>query len=281
VTVLPIVGVHGVWNYRPRLTDEEATERLNANWAAALTAKLDETIQPRFHVAYYAPIVGRHSRQGNDDALENLTDEQYSMLVAWVSQVVSLPDDAAQASWSIPARILIDRMTENQSLRPALRAFVDVFLREVSAYLDDRSDARAKARECVARTVLDSGARVVIAHSLGSVVAYEALWHHPEISVDLFMTVGSPLAMGGLVFDRISPSQFGRGRRPPNVRRWANLADPGDVVAVPIPFTKRFDVDANYEHEQIGRVNFHGVKQYLQARSLHRELEMHVHQGCV
>ncbi|WP_435805069.1 hypothetical protein [Streptomyces canus] len=74
---------------------------------------------------------------------------------------------------------------------------------------------------------------VVVAHSLGSVVAYEALCAHPEVPDLTLVTLGSPLGVRGLVLDRLVPApRDGRGRWPAPVRRWTNIADRGDVVAL-------------------------------------------------
>src|SRR5207249_10502663 len=51
--------------------------------------------------------------------------------------------------------------------------------------------------------------RVVIGHSLGSIVAYEALCKHPEWQIDTFVTLGSPLGIQRLVFDALVPRPEG------------------------------------------------------------------------
>lgn len=45
--------------------------------------------------------------------------------------------------------------------------------------------------------------RIVIAHSLSKVAAYEALWTTPDHSIDLFITPGSPLGLDGVIVDRL------------------------------------------------------------------------------
>jgi pimeloyl-ACP methyl ester carboxylesterase len=107
-------------------------------------------------------------------------------------------------------------------------------------------DVRAKAvgsvRECI-----DDDTRVVIGHSLGSVVAYEALCEAGSDSpVRTFITLGSPLGIRGLVFDRLRPkpqADAGRdviGRWPASVTTWTNVADKGDVVALVKNLSTRF-----------------------------------------
>jgi hypothetical protein len=44
--------------------------------------------------------------------------------------------------------------------------------------------------------------RIVIGHSLGSIVAYEALCAHPEWKVDTLITLGSPLGIRNLISTR-------------------------------------------------------------------------------
>jgi pimeloyl-ACP methyl ester carboxylesterase len=109
-------------------------------------------------------------------------------------------------------------------------------LQQVRRYLTE-PELRAAARERVAAAVSDD-TRVLVGHSLGSVVAYEALCAHPEWPVRALVTLGSPLGVRNLVFDRLQPRPAadgsGRlvGRWPGGVAAWTNIADDGDVVAL-------------------------------------------------
>lgn len=143
------------------------------------------------------------------------------------------------------------------------RRLAMVFCREVHTYLSTVDSPRRKAvRATVAETIAEARPRVVVAHSLGSVVTYETFWHHPELSVDLLVTIGSPLAMPGVVLDRLDP---GRHARPPGVRRWVNLADVGDIIAVPRGGLGRaFTGVEDTPDLTIGEFAFHGVEAYLQ-----------------
>jgi pimeloyl-ACP methyl ester carboxylesterase len=67
---------------------------------------------------------------------------------------------------------------------------------------------------------------VVVAHSLGTVVAYEAL-HTYQGPVPLWVTLGSPLATGAVVMQRLVPRP---NRTPECVGRWLNFWDRDDVV---------------------------------------------------
>ena len=104
-------------------------------------------------------------------------------------------------------------------------------LKQVSRYLNE-PDVRRKARERV-KAAISPDTRVVVAHSLGSVIAYEALCDDPASQVDVFVTLGSPLGISNLIFNKLDPCpQNGLGMWPPGVKHWVNIADQGDVVAL-------------------------------------------------
>ncbi|MBV8146045.1 MAG: hypothetical protein JO184_13665 [Gammaproteobacteria bacterium] len=102
-------------------------------------------------------------------------------------------------------------------------------LRQVVLYLN-RQEVRAEIMGRVAKWV-GPETRIVIGHSLGSVIAYEVLAAKPDVSVDL-LTVGSPLGIRNIVFEKLTPSpEGGRGMWPGRVHHWTNIAATGDIVA--------------------------------------------------
>lgn len=109
----------------------------------------------------------------------------------------------------------------------------------------------------------------MLAHSLGSVVTYETLHAYPQLKVDHLITLGSPLALPQAVFDRLLPAPRPQGVRPANTRRWTNIADIGDVVAVPPSGVRdRFD-DVDHDVETaIHVIDFHLVAHYLQTAAV-------------
>lgn len=82
--------------------------------------------------------------------------------------------------------------------------------------------------------------RVVIGHSLGTVIAYEGLCRGPH-RVGTFITVGSPIATPHLILQPLRERQYRElnypmSRRPPwpGVERWLNFFAPADVWSVPV-----------------------------------------------
>jgi pimeloyl-ACP methyl ester carboxylesterase len=111
-------------------------------------------------------------------------------------------------------------------------------LKQVRRYFTDET-LRSDIGEAVASSITHD-TRVVVGHSLGSVVAYEVLCAAPDLNLDLparsFVTLGSPLGLPNLVFDRLQPEPRPRGAEirghwPESVGTWTNIADAGDVVA--------------------------------------------------
>jgi pimeloyl-ACP methyl ester carboxylesterase len=109
-------------------------------------------------------------------------------------------------------------------------------LQQVRRYMTDLQVRRAALDRVAAGIGADT--RVLVGHSLGSVVAYEALCAHPDWPVRALVTLGSPLGIRNLIFDRLVPvpaaegSGRVRGGWPHGVRSWVNVADAGDVVAL-------------------------------------------------
>jgi hypothetical protein len=143
---------------------------------------------------------------------------------------------------------------------------------DVDRYLENRDgigDAVRAPLHAALERVWAEGARVLLlAHSLGTVIAYDTLWELSQEEpialeaferrrndtgvrngwpkrrsrpahlddarrrVDLFITLGSPLATGFIRRKLKGHNQPDDKRYPTNVRRWRNFAARGDVTAL-------------------------------------------------
>jgi fructose-specific component phosphotransferase system IIB-like protein len=98
-------------------------------------------------------------------------------------------------------------------------------LAQVTRYFTDEA-VRTAAQKQVMQLV-DERTKVVIGHSLGSVVAYEVA-HTLGQALPLLITLGSPLGLQSIVYQRLRPQPPGF---PSAVQQWVNVADKDDLVA--------------------------------------------------
>jgi pimeloyl-ACP methyl ester carboxylesterase len=175
------------------------------------------------------------------DASDVSDDYSLALLSAWWQRAAALdeavvPPDAETLGrsprWAQNALYALNRSPFFSGL--AEHALIGD-LRQVKRYFSDEK-IRSQIQWALSRAV-DRDTRVLVGHSLGSVVAYEALCAHPEWPVHTFVTLGSPLGMRHLVYDRLRPPPRPddgslRGVWPGGNRTWTNIADSGDVVAV-------------------------------------------------
>jgi hypothetical protein len=103
--------------------------------------------------------------------------------------------------------------------------FVNRSLAQVTRYLTN-ADIRAAALKSVS-DLIGPDTKVLIGHSLGSVVAYEAA-HRMNQPLPLLLTLGSPLGLQTIVYQRLRPQP---PAFPPKVERWVNIADQDDFIA--------------------------------------------------
>jgi pimeloyl-ACP methyl ester carboxylesterase len=139
-------------------------------------------------------------------------------------------------------------------------------LRQVRDYFHDQEIRQLARQEVVAAVGEDT--KVVVGHSLGSVVAYEALCANPEWQVRMLVTLGSPLAIPNLIFDQLQPTPSAgpgpRGRWPGEGRAWVNVADQGDVVALVKDLRSEFGTEVDCWVVDNG-ATAHDVRPYLTA----------------
>jgi len=111
--------------------------------------------------------------------------------------------------------------------------FADRSLAQLTRYLTEealREEVQRRMAEHVGPETV-----AIIGHSLGSVVAFQAA-HRLTQELPLLMTLGSPLGLRTLVYDRLPEDK----EVPAQVRRWVNLAARDDLVAAVLDLRELF-----------------------------------------
>lgn len=214
--------------------------------------------------AFYGDLFRTRGQQGGGLDLRDLTTEQAPLVeelaLEWLERIVARSPtgsrEAAQAQFALdlargPGKIeaqgfgnvmrqILKTLARNSWIArvgPAIaERFVLAALAQATRYLSDEL-IRAQAQHRVLRIVEDD-TRIIIGHSLGSVVAFECA-HRLSTPLPLLLTLGSPLGLRTIVTDRLRPPPS----FPPMVGRWVNVADRDDVVAAELDLSPLFACD--------------------------------------
>jgi hypothetical protein len=278
--VTAVVGVHGVWNLLPDRPADAAVTHLSEVWTRNLAKALQPDAPLPVTVAYYAPHLVRGRDHGVPDP-ETLDEQAREWLERW-DQELRPRTEVDHGRLTRPVRQIIDGIARRTGLSPEqVGAFVAVLLPELQTYFrPDRPQPRHAARATVAAAIRQQEPAVVIAHSMGSIVTYETLWAEPDLTVDLLVTVGSPLGLRGVILERLDPApDDARGGRPPGVKQWVNIADPGDLCAVPRWLARTFPGISRDVEAPIGVFGFHKVARYLACAAMGELLRPYARPG--
>jgi hypothetical protein len=118
---------------------------------------------------------------------------------------------------------------------------MEVHLRDLRRYERDRDGIADHVRRLLkVPLIAASGSQrpvLLIAHSMGSIIAYESLWelshnHGNPVDVDLLLTMGSPLGQRFMQRKIRGHDRNGKDRYPSNIRNWKNLTAVGDLTAI-------------------------------------------------
>ena len=265
-----IVLIHGI------AQEQEGKAGLEAKWIPALADGVRAAAHPGLadriwpfgrpgavdiQMAFYGDLFLKKGAQGGDDTLTDLDPEQQAfaseLAAEWLGHAAGRenhPDQrtaARQLSHLDPertamglreetARMLINGVTSLEWFAPTGMAFAERFvnksLRQVTMYLTDPA-----LRSTIQDRVLDlvgPDTKIIIGHSLGSVIAYEIAATHLETPLPLLLTIGSPLGLRTIIYDRIKPQP---PVYPSHVHKWVNIADRNDLVAADPDLTPLFE----------------------------------------
>ena len=271
-----VLGVHGI------LQEQRGRNQLLEEWQAGLADGVEaaagsSAVSPSLDIFFYGRQFLPASAQGvrqppgkGGDVADVLTtpvdDDDLEFLEDAVAEIeeVSAFDELPPAMGSAPrVPTVLQPLARRLSRRLEGGLVLQVLsvLRQVKIYLGDDATAEQVRADLLAR-VTEVRPRVVIAHSLGSVVAVDALRLSSASSVPMLITVGSPLGMRAVQsrLRRLTGASDATVA-PPNVSRWLNVYDPGDPVAAAGGLSRMWSVVEDYT---VGNgKDPHGILGYL------------------
>lgn len=267
-----IIGVHGIMNQQLG-----RHQLITTTWGPALTDGLERAAGHQvppvrdLDIAFYGDLFladqAKAGSKGQSGGPAEFTGDDAEALAPFVAEVAGAfapaqPPAEAPPGKGLPAaprsvQWLLRALDQRFGSRNASLLFLGE-LKQVRHYLVD-PDLKA-AVDGRAEQVIAGGGRVVIGHSLGSVVAFEFVRQHPGYQVDLLLTLGSPLGLHTVRALMPAPG-YGAERIPPSVTRWVNVRDPRDPVACAGALTGCWPGIA--DHTVDNQDDAHSVARYL------------------
>lgn len=118
---------------------------------------------------------------------------------------------------------------------------VALHLRDLRRYVSNENDIADTVRRHLKVPLRAAAATqrpvLLIAHSMGSVIAWDALWQLSRragkpVPVSLLLTLGSPLGQRYIQRRLLGSKETGEQRYPTSIRRWINIAAVGELTAI-------------------------------------------------
>jgi hypothetical protein len=274
-----IVTVHGI--------GKQVEGEFTLGWSGALRSGVALAGGPELRdddikSAFYGSLFRRRFAKGFGDPAYTAVDvqdcDEVELLEAWwAAAAIAEPEIAAPADKGAKGRTpgsvqkALNAVSRSRFFAGVAEQLMIADVKQVALYMRDdalRAEIQARVREAIAPDT-----KVVVAHSLGSVVAYEVLAAaSADLGVTTLVTLGSPLGIPNVIFDRLAPPpQNGQGAWPPCLDRWHNVADPGDVVALVKELSPLFGGDVTDWLVHNG-AKAHDAKPYLTAEETGRAI---------
>jgi hypothetical protein len=266
-----IVLVHGI------AQEQETADTLEEKWLPAMAggirssgnAELADRIWRNRHredaidvrMAAYGDLFLTLGALGSDGDLDDLNPAQLALAAAmsteWLNHAAEREDHPDHPTAVLELGYLDPSHEELGAREEAARAVlhaatrlrwfglgamsvaersVNKSLRQVTKYMTD-PELREQIQDRVLAHV-GPETKVIIGHSLGSVVAYEIAVGQLNTTLPLLLTLGSPLGLRSVIYERLTPQPPGY---PARVRRWVNIADRNDLVAAEPDLTSLFE----------------------------------------
>lgn len=192
--------------------------------------------KPSMDLVYYGDLFLSASGTSKGKGALELDSDEIAFLEAVQDEVV--PDDEEEPETLSPKGVkgvpkpvskLANWVERHFGVAGRLLFFGDLV--QVRRY--QRDDELANAVHDRIREALAESPYIMVGHSLGSLIAYEALCVIPDHGITTLVTIGSPLGLRSLR-ESLRPDARRTGL-PPGVQNWVNIYDSKDPVALAGP----------------------------------------------
>jgi hypothetical protein len=267
-----IIGIHGLANKPPQATLAEWWELALREGLSKNLGWADQSLP--FQLVYWADLLYKFPI--HDDQLMSFDDlyneEPYHTAVpeALERREETLLDQIRGGLLDLVS-VPIDLARRNVDCGGVIYWLLTKLYRDLAFYYDEAQEVRDREGNVASvHQVLDRELSrqilaahedpqvdeiLLVAHSMGSIIAYNALrdlgQSHPDLEISHFVTIGSPLGLPLVRSQICQERDYDPVVRTPTVvtKRWVNFADPKDLVALDIRL--RDDYGANRRGIQV------------------------------
>jgi hypothetical protein len=256
-----ILGIHGLGNKPPK-------DLLEKWWQQAIVEGLTRVGFAKrkfnFEIIYWADSL--HPVPLNPDE----KDEDNELFIS--EPYLPAPKTTNKKSEGLKKELINffhkqrDKILFNETIHVRFPSFTDYivkhFFKDLDIYFTKKSIEEDKthlqAKEVIQSKFIDALKRhkgkqiLIIAHSMGTIVAYDSLIKTEDIvDIGTLVTIGSPLAVP-FIFEKLKnessivPDEKNKLRTPENIlTEWNNLADTEDKLAQSADLGKLFKINSN------------------------------------
>jgi hypothetical protein len=226
-----VVAVHGIFANR------SSRGEMHDSWLAALregleNVRFEEAGELTMECAFYGHLyndgkAGTAWQYVPGDLRPGVEED---LLLALAEAVEDPSHDAVGKAGYAPRGVQwAIRVLQSRKFFGGTAAGIIGFVKQVARYLRDDDFKKAVTAEFTA--AMESRPRLVIAHSLGSVVAYDWLRSHAATSATTLITLGSPLGLRPVLRELHPFVDACQAPWPTGIATWVNVAAKEDVVA--------------------------------------------------
>ena len=220
-----IIGIHG-------LSNKPAPNVLEKGWHAAMLKGLKKNANISLSSLNFSSVYWA-------DVMYPTYDDKPDLYREAGEGDLKRYEDGWLDSFRATAQDLADNVIDSFKTRFGIDALAEAVLKsklkDLYKYYEKkkiRDELRSRLRKEI---IANKNKRImVIAHSMGSIVAYDVLRElgrsDPNFSIEHFVTIGSPLGLPHVKYKIHQENHL--VRTPSNVKKWSNLADKRDPVAL-------------------------------------------------
>lgn len=257
-----IIGIHGIGNKPPK-------ELLAKWWTEAISEGLRKNNPSvkdfNFELIYWADILHKKPLDPNEKDKENplYLNEPYIPEGNSINrEEMGFRQKALEYLEKYSKKILVNGVL-SLNIPSLTELFIHRHLKDLEEYYSESytllNNNKKLVREIIIERLVEAlkkhrGKKIfLIAHSMGSIIAYDALKYYAhEINIEVLATIGSPLGQEYVITKIKAESNERKGEAfmvPENIRiGWYNFADAEDQVAI------------NHELSKIYKENSSGIK---------------------